>query len=153
MQSKASTPEEYLQSLPEDRKNAMTELRKVILANLPKGFKEGMSYGMLGYCVPHTLYPDGYHCDPKQPLPFMSVASQKNFIAVYHMGVYADPALLKWFTEEYAKHSKTKLDMGKSCIRFKKPEQIPFKLIGELASKITVQQWIDRYESAFKNKK
>lgn len=153
MQSKAITPEEYLESLPEDRKKAMTELRKVITANLPKGFKEGMGYGMLGYFVPHTLYPDGYHCDPKLPLPFMSVASQKNFIAVYHMGVYSDPKLLKWFTEEYAKHSKTKLDMGKSCIRFKKPEQIPFKLIGELASKMTVKEWIERYESAFKNKK
>ena len=153
MQSKATTPDEYLASITEDRKKAMTELRKIILANLPKGFKEGMSYGMLGYCVPHELYPDGYHCDPKLPLPFMSVASQKNFIAVYHMGVYADPALLKWFTEEYAKHSKVKLDMGKSCIRFKKPEQIPFKLIGELASKITVKQWIDMYESAFKNRK
>lgn len=153
MQSKATTPDEYLASLTEDRKKSMTELRKIILANLPKGFKEGMSYGMLGYCVPHELYPDGYHCDPKLPLPFMSVASQKNFIAVYHMGVYADPALLKWFTEEYAKHSKVKLDMGKSCIRFKKPEQIPFKLIGELASKITVKQWIDMYESAFKNRK
>lgn len=153
MQSKATTPEEYLESLPDDRKKAMTELRKVILANLPKGFKEGMGYGMLGYVVPHTLYPAGYHCDPKLPLPFISVASQKNFIAVYHMGVYSDPALLKWFTEEYVKHSKTKLDMGKSCIRFKKPEQIPFKLIGELVSKMTVQEWIDRYESAFKNKK
>lgn len=153
MQSKATTPDEYLASITEDRKKAMTELRKIILANLPKGFKEGMSYGMLGYCVPHELYPDGYHCDPKLPLPFMSVASQKNFIAVYHMGVYADPALLKWFTEEYAKHSKVKLDMGKSCIRFKKPEQIPFKLIGELASKITVKQWIDMYELAFKNRK
>ncbi len=153
MQSKATTPEEYLESLPEDRKKAMTELRKVILTNLPTGFKEGMGYGMLGYCVPHTLYPAGYHCDPKLPLPFISVASQKNFIAVYHMGVYADPALLKWFTEEYAKHCKTKLDMGKSCIRFKKPDKIPFKLIGELASKMTVKEWIERYESAFKNRK
>lgn len=153
MQSKAATPEEYIDSLPEDRKKAMTELRKVILANLPKGFKEEMSYGMLGYVVPHSLYPAGYHCDPKLPLPFLSVASQKNFIAVYHMGVYADPALLKWFTDEFAKHSKTKLDMGKSCMRFKKPEQIPFKLIGELASKMTPQDWIDIYESHFKNKK
>ena len=153
MQSKAATPQEYIDTLPEDRKKPMSELRKVILANLPKGFKEGMGYGMLGYCVPHTLYPAGYHCDPKLPLPFMSVASQKNFIAVYHMGVYADPKLLKWFTEEFAKQSKTKLDMGKSCMRFKKPEQIPFKLIGELASKLTPQQWIDIYESAFKNKK
>ncbi|MCG3165178.1 MAG: hypothetical protein POELPBGB_00940 [Bacteroidia bacterium] len=153
MQSKATTPEEYLESLPDDRKKAMTELRKVILANLPKGFKEGMGYGMLGYVVPHSIYPAGYHCDPKQPLPFINIASQKNFIAVYHMGVYSDPKLLKWFTEEYVKHSKTKLDMGKSCIRFKKPEQIPFKLIGELASKITVQEWIDIYESHFKNRK
>ena len=153
MQSKAATPQEYIDSLPEERKKAMSELRKVILANLPKGFKEGMGYGMLGYCVPHTLYPAGYHCDPKLPLPFMSVASQKNFIAVYHMGVYSDPKLLKWFTEEYAKQSKTKLDMGKSCMRFKKPDQIPFKLIGELASKMTPQQWIDIYESHFKNRK
>ncbi len=153
MQSKAATPEEYIDSLPEDRKKAMSELRKVILANLPKGFKEGMGYGMLGYCVPHTLYPAGYHCDPKLPLPFMSVASQKNFIAVYHMGVYADPKLLKWFTDEFAKQSKTKLDMGKSCMRFKKPEHIPFKLIGELVSKMTPQQWIDIYESHFKKGK
>ncbi len=153
MQSKASTPQEYLDSLPEDRKNAMTELRKIILANLPKGFKEGMGYGMLGYVVPHSLYPAGYHCDPKLPLPFLSVASQKNFIAIYHMGIYVEPKLLKWFTDEFAKHSKTKLDMGKSCIRFKKPEHIPFKLIGELASKMTPQQWIDIYESHFKNKK
>jgi hypothetical protein len=153
MQSKAATPQEYIDSLPEDRKKAMNELRKVILANLPKGFKEGMGYGMLGYCVPHTLYPDGYHCDPKLPLPFMSVASQKNFIAVYHMGVYSDPKLLKWFTDEFAKHSKNKLDMGKSCMRFKKPEQIPFKLIGELASKMTPQDWIDRYESLYKKRK
>ncbi len=153
MQSKAATPQEYIDSLPEDRKNAMTELRKIILANLAKGFKEGMGYGMLGYVVPHTLYPAGYHCDPKLPLPFLSVASQKNFIAIYHMGIYVEPKLLKWFTDEFAKHSKTKLDMGKSCIRFKKPEHIPFKLIGELASKMTPQQWIDIYESHFKNKK
>lgn len=153
MQSKATTPEEYLESLPEDRKKAIAELRKVILANLPKGFKEGMGYGMMGYDVPHSLYPAGYHCDPKLPLPFMGMASQKNFIAVYHMGIYADPKLLKWFTEEYPKHAKTKLDMGKSCIRFKKPEQIPYKLIGELVSKMTPQQWIEIYESHFKKKK
>ncbi len=147
MQSKATTPDEYFNTLPEDRKQAMTELRKAILKNLPKGFSEVMSYGMLGYVVPHSIYPNGYHCDPKLPLPFMNIASQKNFIAVYHMGVYSDPKLLKWFTEEYAKQSKAKLDMGKSCIRFKKPEQIPFKLIGELASKMTPKQWIDTYES------
>jgi len=150
MRSEAKTAEEYIESLPADRKAAVAELRKEILKNLPKGFKEGMGYGMLGYSVPHSKYPNGYHCDPKQPLPFMGMASQKNFIAVYHMGVYSDPKLLKWFTGEYPKHSKTKLDMGKSCIRFKKPDQIPFKLIGELASKMTPDDWIEIYEKALK---
>jgi hypothetical protein len=150
MQSKAKTPQEYVNSLPEDRKQAITELRKVILKNLPKGFSEEMSYGMLGYVVPHSLYPPGYHCNPKLPLPFMNVASQKNFVAVYHMGVYADKATLKWFTSEYAKHAKKKLDIGKSCLRFKNVDQIPFKLIGELASKMTPQQWIAIYEKKFK---
>jgi len=153
MQSKATTPEEYLENLPEERKEAMRELRNVIVKNLPKGFKEVMSYGMLAYVVPHSLYPAGYHCDTKLPLPFMNIASQKNFIAVYHMGIYSDPKLLKWFTDEFANQNKTKLDMGKSCIRFKKPEQIPFKLIGELAEKMTPHQWIDIYESVFKSKK
>jgi hypothetical protein len=150
MQSKASTPEEYFASLPEDRQEAMNELRKVIKKNLPKGFKEAMSYGMVGYVVPHSLYPDGYHCDPTLPLPFLSIASQKNFIAVYHMGIYADAKLMKWFTDEFAKHSKAKLDMGKSCMRFKKPDQIPFKLIGELVSKMSPQDWIALYKKAFK---
>jgi uncharacterized protein YdhG (YjbR/CyaY superfamily) len=152
MQSAAKTPQEYMDQLPEDRKKAMTELRKVIKKNLPKGFSEVMSYGMLGYVVPHSLYPDGYHCDPKLPLPFMNIASQKNFIAVYHMGVYADPKLLKWFTTEYAKHSKLKLDMGKSCIRFKKVDEIPFKLFAELASKMTPRDWIALYEKNLKSK-
>ncbi|MDP1800661.1 MAG: DUF1801 domain-containing protein [Bacteroidota bacterium] len=150
MQSKATTVDQYLKELAEDRRAAMTELRKVILKNLPKGFKEEMGYGMMGYVVPHSKYPDGYHCDPAQALPFMSIASQKNFIAVYHMGIYADPKLLKWFTEEYAKQAKGKLDMGKSCIRFKKPDQIPFKLIGELASKMTTDDWIKLYEKNLK---
>jgi hypothetical protein len=150
MQSKAATPDQYIDELPEDRKKAMSELRKVIKKNIPKGFKEGMGYGMLGYVVPHSLYPDGYHCDPSTPLPFLGIASQKNFIAIYHMGIYADPKLCKWFTEEYAKVSKTKLDMGKSCIRFKKPENIPFKLIGELASKMTPHDWIALYEKNMK---
>ena len=149
MQSKATTPDQYYAELPEGRKKAMIELRKVILKNIPKGFKEMMGYGMVGFSVPHSIYPAGYHCDPKLPLPFMGLASQKNFIAVYHMGIYADPKLLKWFTNEYPKHSKTKLDMGKSCLRFKKPEQIPFKLIGELASKMTPKEWIELYERAF----
>jgi uncharacterized protein YdhG (YjbR/CyaY superfamily) len=150
MQSKATTVDQYLKELPEDRKAAMTELRKVVSKNLPKGFKEGMGYGMMGYDVPHSKYPDGYHCDPTQPLPFMGIASQKNFIAVYHMGIYADTKLLKWFTDEYAKQVKGKLDMGKSCIRFKKPDQIPFKLIGELASKMTPDDWIKLYEKNLK---
>jgi hypothetical protein len=150
MQSKANTPDEYIASLPEDRQVAMQELRKVILKNLPKGFKEEMNYGMIGYVVPHTLYPDGYHCNPEQPLPFMNIASQKNFIAVYHMGMYAEKKLLDWFTAEYAKTNKTKLDMGKSCMRFKKPDQIPFKLIGELAAKLSPKDWIGYYEKHYK---
>jgi len=152
MQSKAAQPQEYIDSLPEDRKGAMTALRNSILTNLPSGFVEEMSYGMLGYVVPHSIYPAGYHCDPKLPLPFLSIASQKNFIAVYHMGMYADERLLNWFTGEFTSQSKTKLDMGKSCIRFKKVDQIPFALIGELASKMTPQQWIEMYESKFRNK-
>jgi hypothetical protein len=137
MQSTASTPEEYMSALPEDRKPVMIELRKVISQNLQKGFEEAISYGMLSYVVPHSIYPAGYHCDTKQALPFLSVASQKNFIAVYHMGLYADQELLNWFVEEYPKHNKSKLDMGKSCIRFKKMDQIPVGLIGELASKMS----------------
>ena len=150
MQSKATTVEQYLAELPADRQKAMMELRKVIKKNLPKGFKEGMGYGNMGYVVPHSKYPAGYHCDPKQPLPFMGFASQKNFIAVYHMGVYADPKLYKWFVGEYAKAGVGKLDMGKSCIRFKNPEKIPFQLIGELASKITPDEWIAMYEKNMK---
>lgn len=147
MQSKAQTPEEYFDTLPIERKEAMKQLRNTILKNIPKGFKEVMSYGMVGYVVPHSTYPNGYHCDPKLPLPFLNIASQKNFIALYHMGIYSDPKLLDWFTKEFPKHCKAKLDMGKSCIRFKKPEQIPFALIGELVSKMTPQQWIERYET------
>ena len=150
MQSKATSVNEYLNELPDDRKAAIAKLREVILANLPKGFAETMGYGMIGYVVPKALYPAGYHCTPELPLPFMSVASQKNFIAIYHMGVYADPQLLAWFTAEYPKHCKTKLDMGKSCMRFKKPEQIPYELIGQLASKMTVEDWVAIYEANYK---
>jgi uncharacterized protein YdhG (YjbR/CyaY superfamily) len=153
MQSKATTVDQYIDELPEDRKHAVTELRKVIKKNIPKGFQECMSYGMIGYVVPHSKYPDGYHCDPKLPLPFMNLASQKNFIAVYHMGIYADPKLLQWFTEAHAKASPKKLDMGKSCLRYKKPEDIPYKLIGELVSKITPDQWIEAYEKNYKNQR
>lgn len=150
MQSKATTVDSYIENLPVERKAAMLELRNTILKNIPKGFTEEMSYGMLGYVVPHALYPAGYHCDPKLPLPFINIASQKNFIAIYHMGIYADKKLLEWFTDEYSKHCKTKLDMGKSCIRFKKIEQIPFNLIGELAARITPKQWISIYEDQVK---
>jgi uncharacterized protein YdhG (YjbR/CyaY superfamily) len=151
MQSKANTVDAYIAELPEERQKAIEKLRKVIKKNLPKGFKEAMGYGMMGWSVPHSIYPAGYHCNPKDPLPFMGLASQKNFIAVYHMGVYADPKLLKWFTDAHAKVSPKKLDMGKSCIRYKKPEDIPYDLIGELASKITVTEWINIYETNFKN--
>lgn len=150
MQSTATSVEEYFDSLPEDRQKPMNELRKIIKKNLPKGFKEGLGYGMVGYVVPHSIYPAGYHCDPKSPLPFMGMASQKNFISFYHMGIYADKKLLDWFTSEYAKRAKGKLDMGKSCIRFKKPDQIPFDLIGELVAKVSVEDWIKTYESQLK---
>lgn len=153
MQSKADTPKAYLDSLPEERKRPMNELRKQIVKNLPKGFEEGMLYGMLGYYVPHAIYPAGYHVTPESPLPFINIASQKNFIAVYHMGLYADKKLLDWFTKEYAKQMKTKLDMGKSCIRFKKPDQIPFELIGALAGKMSVKDWIALYEKGVPQKK
>jgi len=152
MHSSAITVKEYIASLPEDRQKAIQELRKVILKNLPKGFDEVMAYGMIGYVVPLKTYPDGYHCNPKLPLGFMNIASQKNFIALYHMGIYGSDKLLKWFTDEYPKHCKAKLDMGKSCIRFKKIDQIPYKLIGELASKITVEKWIEIYENALKTR-
>ncbi len=150
MKYEANTPDEYVNVLPEDRKEAISKLRKVIKANLPKGFQETINYGMIGYVVPHSMYPDGYHCDPTLPLPFMNVASQKNFIAVYHSGIYAQQELMNWFIGEYPKHVKTKLDMGKSCIRFKKIDQIPYDLIAELASKISPEEWISIYEKNVK---
>ncbi len=146
MQSKATIVSQYLGELPVERKEAITRLRKEIKTNLPKGFKEVISYGMIGYVVPHSLYPPGYHVTPHLPLPFLNIASQKNHIAVYHMCLYGNPALLKWFTAEYEKANLGKLDMGKSCIRFKNPEKIPFELFGELAKKITVDEWIKLYE-------
>lgn len=153
MTSTAKTTKEYFESLPDDRKEAMTQLHQTITKNLPKGFEEGMSYGMVTYVVPHSKYPAGYHCDPKQALPFVSIASQKNFIALYHMGIYSMPELLEWFTNEFPKYSKKKLDMGKSCVRFKKPQEIPYKLIGELMKKVTPDQWIERYETVLKSAK
>jgi len=152
MQSIASTPQEYIDALPPERKAAMEELRQNILENLPTGFSETMSYGMLGYVVPHSIYPAGYHCDTKLPLPFINIASQKKFIALYHMGIYLDNELLDWFVSEFQEQSKSKLDIGKSCIRFKRMDQIPFKLIGQLASKISVHEWISKYESVLSNR-
>lgn len=146
------TVSDYMATVPQERVEVMERLREVINTNLPKGFREGIGYGMIGWCVPHEMYPAGYHCDPKLPLPFLNLASQKNNISLYHMGVYANKELLDWFVGEYPKHCKSKLDMGKSCIRFKKMEDIPYDLIGELCSKITVQDWIDLYESAFQKK-
>lgn len=150
MTSAATSPEQYLNELPDDRKTAMNNLRNAILKSLPKGFNEQMSYGMIGYVVPHSLYPAGYHCNPKLPLPFANIASQKNFIAFYHSGIYASPELLKWFTDEYPSHTPAKLDMGKSCVRFKKMDQIPFDLISELMGKLSVNDWITIYEQNVK---
>ena len=152
MKIEANTPGEYLDNLPDDRKQAMNQLRKTILDNLPKGFEETLSYGMIGYVVPHSIYPNGYHCNPKLPLPFINIASQKNFIAVYHMGLYSNQKLMNWFVQEYPKHCNTKLDMGKSCIRFKKIDQIPFELIADLSKKVTVKDWIEIYEKSIKKK-
>ena len=150
MQYKANSPEDYIKQLPEERQPVIQKLRETILTNLPKGFEEVISYGMIGYVVPHSKYPAGYHCKPELPLPFMNLASQKNFVAVYHMGMYAKKELLDWFTAEFPKHSTRKLDMGKSCIRFKNIDDIPYKLLGELASKMTMDEWIGIYESQFK---
>lgn len=150
MKPNGNTVAEILANLPEDRKEPFTKLHETILKNLPKGFEPGISYGMIGYVVPHTLYPAGYHCKPSEPLPFASLASQKASINFYHMGIYAKPELLEWFTSEYPKHSSQKLDMGKSCIRFKKPEHIPYDLIGELMTKMSVEEWINLYESNLK---
>jgi uncharacterized protein YdhG (YjbR/CyaY superfamily) len=149
MQSKAATVQEYIETLSAERQPVINALRKVILENLPKGFEETISYGTIGYVVPHSVFPKGYRCNPKLPLPFINIASQKNFISMHHMGVYADKNLLDWFTSEYPNHSKTKLDMGKGCIRFKNMNEIPYKLIGELASKITVENWVEIAESTF----
>lgn len=150
MHIKAKTPEEYIAQIPDDRIPYFKKLRETILNNIPKGFEEQMSYGMIGYVVPKSLYPKGYHCNTSLPLPFTNIASQKNFIALYHSGIYANKELHDWFVNEYPKHCKRKLDMGKSCIRFKKAEEIPFRLIAELMQKTTVEDWVNLYENALK---
>ncbi|MBN1186958.1 MAG: DUF1801 domain-containing protein [Bacteroidales bacterium] len=146
----ADTLEKYIVQLPDERKQAIKKIRKVILENLPDGFTESMNYGMIGYVVSHSFYPGGYHCDPKQPLPFISIASQKNYIVLYHSGIYADTKIHDWFVTEYAKHCKSRLDMGKSCIRFKKIDEIPYKLIAELVRKMSSKEWIEIYETNIK---
>ncbi|MDB4926350.1 DUF1801 domain-containing protein [Mucilaginibacter sp.] len=142
--------QDYFDKLPDDRKAPIAALWKAIGDNIPAGFEPQLCYNMPSYVVPHSLYPPGYHCDPKLPLAFISIASQKNFIAVHHMGMYADANLVGWFTAEYTKHSKYKLDMGKACIRFKKMDQIPFELICQLAAKVTPQQYVAMYEKILK---
>jgi uncharacterized protein YdhG (YjbR/CyaY superfamily) len=138
----------YLETLEPERRTVMERLMDVIRVNLPDGFEEGMQYGMPGWVVPHSLFPDGYHVDPSLPLPFLSLGSQKRHIGLYHMGIYADEALLEWFTQAYPKHGSTKLDMGKSCIRFKNMAKIPYELVGELCAKMTPEDWIQRYRDA-----
>jgi hypothetical protein len=150
MRIEATTVQEYLQLVPEDKNEAVKKLYQTVSKNIPKGFEEALGYGMMGFEVPHSIYPAGYHCDPKLALPFVGIAAQKNFIALFHMGIYADENLLNWFVSEFPKHSKRKLDMGKSCVRFKNPNEIPFELIGELMQKMSVKQWIDLYELKLK---
>lgn len=153
MSSKAQSIDDYIQLLDSERKEAFVKLRNTINSHLPKGFEEVMSYGMPGYVVPLSVFPDGYHCNPKLPLPFVNIAVQKNFIAIYHMGLYADNELLDWFKTQHAQASKKKLDMGKSCIRYKKTEDIPYDLIGELFSKMSVEQYINIYAQNLKQSK
>lgn len=150
MKIAATDLNDYISKCPEDRKDAMNKLAEAIRNNIDIEFSEGMSYGMPGWVVPHSVYPDGYHCKPIEPLPFISIASQKNFIAIYHMGLYANEDLMAWFLAEFPKHSTKKLDIGKSCIRFKKMEDIPFELIGELTKRMTAQEWITLYEANIK---
>ena len=151
MTSKAKTIDQYLNEIPEERKQPIQALLEVLRKNLPEGFEEGMLYGMIGFYVPKELYPSGYHASKEwSPLPFINLASQKNFIALYHSGIYAIPELHDWWVQEYPKHSKYKLDMGKSCVRFKKLDHIPLELIAELAQKITPEEWIKVYENNLK---
>ena len=145
--------EDFIAQIPEERKEPMTRIFQLISDNLPVGFEYQKQYSMPSFVVPHSKYPNGYHCDPKQPLPFISIASQKNFIALYHMGLYADPELYQWFVSEYPKHCKYKLDMGKSCIRFKKMNDIPYDLLKELFQKQTPEDWIALYETNLMNSK
>ena len=147
MQSKATTVKAYLAELPEDRRHALEAVRKVILKNLDKGYAESMTYGMIGYFIPHSVYPPGYHCDPKMPLPFASLASQKNHMSLGLMSLYGNMAQFSWFQSEWAKTGK-KLDMGKACIRFKTLDDLPLELIGEAVRRSPAKAYIDHYEKA-----
>jgi hypothetical protein len=149
VKSVAKDLEEYMEKIADNHKFSVNKLREIVKQNIPFGFEEMLNYGMIGYVIPHDLYPKGYHCDTKLPLPFINIASQKNFVAFYHIGLYAMPVLYTWFIDEYTKLDLKTLDMGKSCIRFKNPDDIPFKLIGELVSKISVEKWISVYEDKF----
>ena len=150
MRANGKTVKEILERVPVERREAFQKLHQTIVDNLPEGFQAGISYGGLGYVVPHSVYPDGYHCKPEEPLPFSGIASQKHSINFYHMGLYTDPDLLDWFVSEYPKHNKRKLDMGKSCVRFKNMDALPYELIGQLMRKMTAKQWIEVYERELK---
>jgi hypothetical protein len=147
MQSKATTVEQYLSGLPADRREAIEAVRKVVLANLDNDYEEGIQYGMIGYYVPHRVFPAGYHCDPRQPLPFAALASQKNYMSLYLMCVYGDGPLAVWFREAWAKAGK-KLDMGKSCVRFKRVEDLPLDVIGEAIRRLPAKKYIEHCEAA-----
>lgn len=147
MKIESLTVDEYISKVPENQKESLSKLREIVQNNLPIGFEETISYGMIGYIVPYSIYPKGYNCKPKQPLPFINIAAQKNHVSLYHMGLYASQELLNWFTEEYPKYSKSKLDMGKGCVRFKNNQEIPYDLIGQLAQKASVNDWIKTYEN------
>ena len=150
MTPKITSLASYINQLPTERKKVISKLRKTILEHLPNGFEETLSYGMIGYVVPHKIYPEGYHCNPEVPLPFINLASQKHYISLYHMGLYADQKLLNWFIAEYEMSGAGKLDMGKSCIRSKDIVDIPYPLIGKLCSKMSAENWIKLYEKSRK---
>jgi uncharacterized protein YdhG (YjbR/CyaY superfamily) len=145
MQSKAKTVKQYLAELPPDRRAAISAIRDVILKNLDEGYEEGINYGAIGYSVPHRVYPPGYHCDPKLPLPFAGLGSQKNYLSMGFMPMYSDPAEMKWFVDAW-KRSGKKLDMGKVCIRFKKLEDVPLDVVGEAVRRVPAAKWIQIYE-------
>lgn len=140
------TPESYILRQPEDRQEALNKLRKIILENLPLGYEETMQYGMITYVVPKSIFPAGYHVSPNEPLPFLSLANQKQYIALYHLGIYLQQDLLDWFTASYAALEIGKLDIGKSCIRLRNPAKIPYALIAELCRKLSPEDFVALYQ-------